>query len=242
MQMSLIWVLQVVGSNPAAPTNKINDLLRLFRIESVPAIPIGTGRGKLVTGRKIVILARQALLLGLALCFATIALGRTATANPAQMISDFRLKHGEKRVALDATLTRIAHDQAQAMAAKDVLDHDVLGRFNSRVSPAGVGRAAENIAYGYDGFPKTLDQWINSSGHRKNLLLPGATRVGVASVKSAKTGRTYWAMVIAGDYERPKTPKSSPKSSPKETKQAKAAKPKSRGAETCRLKILSLCF
>ena len=50
-------------------------------------------------------------------------------------------------------------------------------------------------------FPKTLDQWINSSGHRKNLLLPGATRVGVASVKSAKTGRMYWAMVIAGDYE-----------------------------------------
>jgi hypothetical protein len=57
-------------------------------------------------------------------------------------------------------------------------------------------------------------------------------------------------MVIAGDYERPKTPKSSPKSSaknspknpPKESKQAAAAKPKARAAENCRLKILSLCF
>jgi len=48
-------------------------------------------------------------------------------------------------------------------------------------------------------------------------------------------------MVIAGDYER-KAPKSSPKSSPKESKQATAAKPKSRTAETCRLKILSLCL
>jgi uncharacterized protein YkwD len=194
-----------------------------------------------VTGRKTAILVRQALLLGLAFCFAMTALSQTAAADPAQMISDFRLKHGEKRVTLDATLTRIAHDQAQAMAAKDQLDHDVLGRFNSRVDPAGAGRAAENIAYGYDSFPKTLDQWINSSGHRKNLLLPGATRVGVASVKSAKTGRMYWAMVIAGDYES-KKPKSSPKSSPKESKQASAAKPKSRGAESCRLKILSLCF
>jgi uncharacterized protein YkwD len=203
---------------------------------------LGRAREPFVTGRKTVILARQALLLGLALCFATTVLGRTAAANPAQLISDFRLKHGEKRVALDAALTRIAHDQAQAMAAKDQLDHDVLGRFNSRVSPAGAGRAAENIAYGYDSFPKTLDQWINSSGHRKNLLLPGATRVGVANVKSAKTGRTYWAMVIAGDYERPKTPKSSPKSSPKESKQANTARPKSRAAEACRLKILSLCF
>ncbi|UPJ54201.1 CAP domain-containing protein [Bradyrhizobium sp. 200] len=202
---------------------------------------LGKGRGTVVTGRKTVILARQALLLGLTLCFAIAVLSRTAAANPAQMISDFRLKHGEKRVTLDATLTRIAHDQAQAMAAKDQLDHDVLGRFNSRVSPAGAGRAAENIAYGYDGFPKTLDQWINSSGHRKNLLLPGATRVGVASVKSAKTGRMYWAMVIAGDYER-KAPKSSPKSSPKDSRQASAAKPKLRAAETCRLKILSICF
>ena len=199
-----------------------------------------------MTGTKTVILARQVLLLGLALCFATTILGRTAAADPAQLISDFRLKHGEKRVTLDAALTRIAHDQAQAMAAKDQLDHDVLGQFNKRVSPAGAGRAAENIAYGYDSFPKTLDQWINSSGHRKNLLLAGATRVGVASVKSAKTGRMYWAMVIAGDYERPKTPKSPPaglpKSSPKDSKQANAAKPKSRAAEACRLKILSICF
>jgi uncharacterized protein YkwD len=176
-------------------------------------------------------------MLGLALCLAVAIPGRTAAADPAQMISDFRLKNAEKRVTLDGTLTRIAHDQAQAMASKDVLDHDVLGHFNSRVAPAGAGRAAENIAYGYDGFPKTLDQWINSSGHRKNLLLPGATRVGVASVKSAKSGRMYWAMVIAGDYESKK-----PKSSPKESKQASAAKPKARAAESCRLKILSLCL
>ena len=195
-----------------------------------------------MTCTRFAILARQALLLGLALCFATALCGRTAAADPAQLISEFRLKHGEKRVTLDSTLTRISHDQAQAMATKDQLDHDVLGRFNSRVGPAGAGRAAENIAYGYDSFPKTLDQWINSSGHRKNLLLPGATRVGVASVKSAKTGRTYWAMVIAGDYEAPKPTKSSPTNSPKDAKQAKAAKPKSRAAESCRLKILSLCL
>lgn len=188
--------------------------------------------------------ARQAVLLGLVVCFVAIAGGGSAYANPAGMISDFRLKHGEKRVTLDSTLTRIAHDQAQAMAAKDVLDHDVLGRFTTRVAPAGAGRAAENIAYGYESFPKTLDQWINSSGHRKNLLLPGATRVGVASVKSAKTGRTYWAMVIAGDYEQ-KAPKGAPKDSPKgskEAKQASAAKPKPKPAESCRFKILSLCL
>ncbi|WP_454619052.1 CAP domain-containing protein [Bradyrhizobium cenepequi] len=158
--------------------------------------------------------------------------------SPAAMISGYRAQHGEGRVVLDATLTRIAHEQAAAMAAKDQLDHDVLGPFNARIRPAGAGRAAENIAYGYDGFPKTLGQWINSSGHRRNLLLHNASRVGVASVKSSATGRTYWAMVIAGDYERPKASKTVSKSS----KQATVAKRKSPAAEACRLKILSICL
>ncbi|MEH2608901.1 hypothetical protein [Bradyrhizobium sp. AZCC 1693] len=96
MQMQLVWVLQVTGSNPVAPTNNFNDLLRIFRIESCQRSQLGRGRGILVTGRKTAILARQALLLGLALCLATTVLSRTAAANPAQMISDFRLKHGEQ--------------------------------------------------------------------------------------------------------------------------------------------------
>jgi hypothetical protein len=169
-------------------------------------------------------------------------------APPAEMISNFRLHHGEGRVKLDSTLNRIAHDQAAAMATKDVLDHDVLGHFSSRVSPSGSGRAAENIAYGYDSFPKTLNQWIDSAEHRKNLLLHNASRVGIASVKSTKTGRTYWAMEIAGDYERPegiggkRTPavrklNTTAKPKPSTTAGARTSAPRS-----CRLKILSLCL
>src|SRR4030081_3340749 len=123
--------------------------------------------------------------------------------SPADMISSYRVQHGEERVVMDSKLTRIAHEQAEAMAAKDKLDHDVLGGFTSRVNSAGAGRAAENIAYGYESFAKTLNQWIDSAGHRKNLLLHDASRVGVASSKSSTTGRTYWAMVSAGGYNPP---------------------------------------
>jgi Cysteine-rich secretory protein family len=165
--------------------------------------------------------------------------------SPAEMISSFRLQHGEGRVTADPVLNRIAHDQAAAMAAKDVLDHDVLGQFSSRVAPSGSGQAAENIAYGYDSFPKTLNQWIDSSGHRKNLLLHGASRIGVASVKSATTGRTYWAMEIAGDYERAKPSQAKPSkanSKPSRASSTTAAKPGAHVAQACRLKILSLCL
>jgi uncharacterized protein YkwD len=118
------------------------------------------------------------------------------------------------------------------MAAREKLDHEVLGSFNSRVAPARAGRAAENIAYGYDSFQKTLGQWIDSSGHRKNLLLPKASRVGVASAKSSNS-RTYWAMVIAGDYEKPAS------AAPK--KPAAGAKQKTT-VQSCRIKILGACF
>jgi uncharacterized protein YkwD len=136
-------------------------------------------------------------------------------AGPAEMISSFRLKHGEGRVTLDPVLTVIAHDQAAAMAAKTLLDHGVLGPFNARMAPAKAGIAAENIAYGHDGFPKTLDQWIGSPGHRKNLLLRGATR-------------------IAGGYERPAA---------KPAKPAPAAKrPPAEPKQSCRIKLLGLCL
>jgi uncharacterized protein YkwD len=165
--------------------------------------------------------------LTLALCSS--ALAQLAPAAPAEMISNYRLQHGEGRVTSDATLNRIAHDQAAAMASKDVMDHGVLGPFSSRIAPSKAHRSGENIAYGYDSFPKTLDQWINSSGHRKNLLMHGVTKVGVASARSTKTGQTYWAMVIAGDYEPPRSPSS------------KTGKPR-HDEGSCRMELAGLCL
>src|SRR5882672_9769495 len=162
-----------------------------------------------------------------------------AAESPAELISSFRLKHGEVRVTRDATLDRIALDQARAMAAKDQLSHEVLGPFTRRMAPAGAGRAAENIAYGYESFEKTLGQWIDSSGHRKNLLLQNASRVGIASAKDASGKRTYWAMVIAGDYEpKPGKGKREREKEPLVAVKREAApsgRPKSSG---CHIKIL----
>ena len=164
-----------------------------------------------------------------------------AAESPAELISSFRLKHGEVRVVRDATLDRIALEQARAMAAKDNLSHEVLGSFTRRMAPARAGRAAENIAYGYESFEKTLGQWVDFSGHRKNLLLHNASRVGIASAKDASGKRTYWAMVIAGDYEpKPHTGKRDlePLVALKR-EAAPSAPPKS---SHCHIKVLSLCI
>src|SRR5215475_9289939 len=173
--------------------------------------------------------------------FLLLAAPAIAAESPAEQISAFRLKHGEVRVVRDATLDRIAMEQARAMAAKDELSHDVLGPFGRRVAPAKAGSAAENIAYGYDSFEKTLGQWIDSSGHRRNLLLRNASRVGIASARNASGKRTYWAMVIAGDYE-PKPGKGKKDKEPVvavKREAAPASKPKS---SDCHIRVLSLCI
>jgi uncharacterized protein YkwD len=206
------------------------DSLNREGILRQPATIIGRRSRTEISGSLIRLMNRLlAILLSLPLIFNSLA---ALAASPAEMISDFRLKQGEGRVTMDSTLNRIALDQAKAMAAKERLDHDVLGSFNSRVAPAQAGRAAENIAYGYDNFQKTLGQWIDSPGHRKNLLLPKASRVGVASARSPNS-RTYWAMVIAGDYEKP--------ASTTAKKPASEAKQKT-SVQSCRIKILSVCF
>ena len=161
--------------------------------------------------------------------------------SPAELISSFRLKHGEARVVRDATLDRIALEQARAMAARNDLSHEVLGPFARRIAPARAGSAAENIAYGYDVFEKTLGQWIDSSEHRKNLLLHNASRVGIASARDASGKRTYWAMVIAGDYA-PKPPKGRKDREPLVAGRRDAppaGRPKS---SDCHIRLLSLCI
>jgi hypothetical protein len=65
---------------------------------------------------------------------ATAAAAKTGIAdaisdNPVALISAFRQQHGEGRSPSAPALTRIAQEQANAMATRDSLDHDVLAPF-----------------------------------------------------------------------------------------------------------------
>ena len=118
-------------------------------------------------------------------------------ASYAELISSYRHQHGEGKVTIDPALNRIAQEQAKAMAATDAIDHAAFRPFSDRVANLDAERAAENLAADAT-FAKALAQWIGSYGHRRNLLMHEATRIGIASARSAKTGETYWAMEIAG--------------------------------------------
>jgi uncharacterized protein YkwD len=115
----------------------------------------------------------------------------------AGQISAFRRAHGLSVVRADSKLSAVALRQAQAMASSGTISHSAAGSFSSRVAPLRKSRAAENIAAGFLSFAETLKQWEDSAGHRANLLMPGAKKVGVASVANPRSPyRKFWAMVI----------------------------------------------
>jgi len=115
-------------------------------------------------------------------------------------ISAYRRQHGLSTVTVDGALMQVARHQADAMARAGVLSHTVGGSFQSRISAANRGNAAENIAFGVSDFSSALDMWKRSAGHRANLLKGGMTRIGIASAQ-ANSGRVFWALVLAGSPE-----------------------------------------
>ena len=118
-------------------------------------------------------------------------------ADYASQISVYRRAHGQSAVKMDAHLNAIALRQAQAMSAAGKISHFVAGSFVSRIGKLRDGKAAENLAAGFLTFRETLKQWQDSPGHRANLLMPGARKVGVAAVKNPQSPyRMFWAMVI----------------------------------------------
>jgi len=115
----------------------------------------------------------------------------------ASAINAYRRAHGLSAVKSDGRLGAVALKQARAMASTGTISHSAGGNFVTRVARLRKSRVAENIEAGYLSFSEMLKQWKDSSGHRANLLMAGARRVGVASVANPKSPyRKFWALVI----------------------------------------------
>lgn len=91
----------------------------------------------------------------------------------------------------DSKLMQAAQQYAELMAAKDQMSHTLNGL--SLVDKAkGVGysfkQLSENIALNtrLDGRSVVIDQWMESKGHRKNLLTKDITDIGIGVAGSSK--------------------------------------------------------
>lgn len=123
-----------------------------------------------------------------------------------QLTNQFRQENGLDPLNFDPQLATAAQNHSQDMAIQDFFSHTGLNGSNigDRVDATGYdfSTAGENIAAGYSTAERVVDGWINSDGHRANLLNPDFTEIGVGYFfLENDTGSTnynhYWTQVFA---------------------------------------------
>jgi uncharacterized protein YkwD len=116
-------------------------------------------------------------------------------------LNAYRAEKGLNPLRLDSTLTAMADRQAQAMAQSGTMSHDVAGSLSARLAASGINAPiGENLGAGYMSFDEALAGWRASAGHDANLLMPGATRFGIALARNPSAGYgAYWAMEVGAE-------------------------------------------
>ena len=104
-----------------------------------------------------------------------------------------RAHHGLRALRANDCLKHAAVRQARLMAQQEQIFHQDLGRV---MNDCGLDTAGENVAYGYPtGRSVVNDGWMNSEGHRANILNPSFRLMGIGARKG-HDGRWYVAQVF----------------------------------------------
>jgi uncharacterized YkwD family protein len=111
-----------------------------------------------------------------------------------------RQKAGLQALKMDSAITNVAELKSKDMATKNYFAHqsptygsagDMLTQFGIRWSAWG-----ENIASGQRTPEAVVTAWMNSAGHRANILSPNFSRIGVGYVTNSN-GTPYWTQIFA---------------------------------------------
>lgn len=103
-----------------------------------------------------------------------------------------RMNAGQPALSVSSCLADMAQRHAERIAAAQRLFHQDL---NAVASACGMSIAGENVAMNYTGSSAMVDQWMNSSGHRENLLDGRFSLIGVG-VAQARDGAWYGVQVF----------------------------------------------
>lgn len=141
-------------------------------------------------------------LLTLAVSCGSLVTGRQATGvsrSARGEVDAIRGGAGLAGLSPDSRLEGAAREQSGYMAASGRMNHTAArGQdFSSRMRRASIpAPAAENLAHGRMDMPRVFQMWMDSDGHRRNMLDPRFTRYGLAYAQ-ADDGRRFWTLVLS---------------------------------------------
>lgn len=113
-----------------------------------------------------------------------------------RLVNEIRKKNGLKELQTDWQLSRVARYKSQDMKNNSYFSHtsptygspfDMMKKFGISYKSAG-----ENIAKGQKTPQAVVNAWMNSSGHRENILKSSYTHIGVGYVASGN----YWTQLF----------------------------------------------
>lgn len=125
----------------------------------------------------------------------------TGTSSAAQAVlaevNAARAQNGLSALTLDANMNRAAAVRAAELAQSFSHTRPNGSRGLTALNEAGVSyrTAGENIASGQQSAQAVVSAWMNSSGHRANILSSSFGRMGVGQATIG--GRTYWVQLFA---------------------------------------------
>ncbi|MEV4468220.1 CAP domain-containing protein [Nonomuraea salmonea] len=127
--------------------------------------------------------------------------GSTEENEVVRLVNAERAKGGCRPLQHNAQLHTAAYGHSADMAAKNYFAHNSKdGRsFMDRIKAAGFtgGNAwAENIAMGQRTPAEVMRSWMNSAGHRTNIMNCKYTLIGVGAAKNSR-GQIYWTQDFA---------------------------------------------
>lgn len=102
-----------------------------------------------------------------------------------------RSRFDAQKLELDYELILYAQNHAEWMAKKNSLTHSDISKIkNFKIN-------GENIAWNYADEEQVLTAWMNSTGHRKNILNQKFNKVGFGLARNSKN-QIYWCAVFGG--------------------------------------------
>ena len=111
------------------------------------------------------------------------------------LVNQERAKAGCKALTVDSRLVTAARGHSQDMATRNYFDHNTPEGVTpwTRITNAGYrfSSAAENIASGQTTPASVMTAWMNSQGHRENILNCNLRNIGVGLAYNAKH-TPYW--------------------------------------------------
>jgi len=115
-----------------------------------------------------------------------------------RLVNEIRVQNGLKPLTAHWELSRVARYKSQDMADNHYFSHTspTYGTPFQMIKAFGLTyrTAGENIAYGYATPQAVVNGWMNSSGHRANILNANYTHIGVGYVAQGH----YWTQMFIG--------------------------------------------